>query len=104
MRFEGSPNVEKGFWELKQIYIDEKPILDEFGKPLNVDKKFRCAIDYFIAEGGQGFSMIKNAEKSNVTVGGSVVKIDEVLMDKLKEAPVKYAPGSEYPCFNIAEV
>ena len=104
MRFEGFPNVEKGFWELKQIYIDEKPILDEFGKPLNVDKKFRCAIDYFIAEGGQGFSMIKNAEKSNVTVGGSVVKIDEVLMDKLKEAPVKYAPGSEYPCFNIAEV
>ena len=104
MRFEGAPNPEKGIWELKQIFIDGKPILDKDGNPLDKSKKFSCAIDYFIAEGGQGFSMIKGVKKSEVFINDEQARIDDILMNGLKEAAINYLPGSQYPCFKIAEV
>jgi 2',3'-cyclic-nucleotide 2'-phosphodiesterase (5'-nucleotidase family) len=104
MKFEGRPNVEKGVWELKQIYIDGKPLFDKNGNPLDKSKQYTCAIDYFIAQGGQGFSMIKAANKSEVFINDEQARIDEILLNGLKEAAINYLPGSQYPCFKIAEV
>jgi 2',3'-cyclic-nucleotide 2'-phosphodiesterase (5'-nucleotidase family) len=104
MKFEGRPNVEKGVWELKQIYIDGKPLFDKNGNPLDKSKQYTCAIDYFIAQGGQGFSMIKAANKSEVFINDEQARIDEILLNGLKEASINYLPGSQYPCFKIAEV
>lgn len=104
MKIEGSTNLESGIWEVKQIYIDGKPLFDKDGRPFDSNKKFRCAIDCFIAEGGQGFSMIKAAKKSEVFINNEQAKINDILMNGLKEASINYLPGSEYPCFKIAEV
>lgn len=102
MKFVGSMNYSTNSWDLKQIYIDGEPLLDKELRPLDSSRKFKCAIDYFIADGGQGFKTIQAAEKSDIVVDGKVARMDEVLMNALREAPSKYDPGSEYPSFKIA--
>jgi hypothetical protein len=102
MKFVGSMNYSTNSWDLKQIYIDGEPLLDKELRPLDNRRKFKCAIDYFIADGGQGFKTIQAAEKSDIIVDGKVTRIDEVLMKALREAPSKYEAGSEYPSFKIA--
>lgn len=104
VRIQGSDNSFENKWELKQIFINDEPLLDSKGKPINPDKKYICAIDSYIAEGGQGFSMIQKKEKQDVIVDGSPVKINEVLMNALKLAPDKYEKGADYPSFKIEEV
>lgn len=104
IRLEGKNNQEAGVWELKQIYIDNKPILDEFANPLPfADKKYKCAIDSYIADGGQGFNTLAAANKSDVICDGEHVKINEVLLKGLKGAADKYPAGFEYPCFKLDE-
>lgn len=102
VKLEGHDNSAKQFWELTQIYIDGKPLLDKEMKPLT-DKKFSCAIDSYIADGGQGFVTLQNAEKSDVVKSGSQVKINEVLLNGLKDASVRYPKGAEYPQFELIE-
>ena len=40
-------------------------------------------------------------EKKAVIVEGNPIKISDVLMDGLKEAPLKYEKGFTYPCFEL---
>ena len=103
VKIEGSNNPAKGIWEVKQIYIDRNPLLDSNLKPLS-DKKFKCVIDSYIAEGGQGFETLQKAVKSEVLADGNPVKINEVLLNGLIEAPKKYVSGAEYPYFELVEL
>ncbi len=102
MRIEGHDSPEKQAWELTQICIDGKPLFDDKMKPLT-DRKFKCAIDSYIADGGQGFVTLQNSQKSDVINSGSVVKINEVLLNGLKSASKTYPKGSEYPQFELIE-
>ena len=104
IRIEGKNNPDLGMWEVKQIYIDKSPILDENAEPLSLDKKYKCAIDSYIAEGSQGFTTLLEAEKSDVTKNGETVKINEVLMNGLKQAVYKYQKGSAYPKFDLVDI
>ena len=97
-----NPDLKK--WEVKQIFINDEPILDENAEPINLSKKYKCAIDSYIADGGQGFGVIKEVEKKEVVKNGEPVKINSVLLEALKEAPKKYPIGLEYPSFEICEI
>jgi len=97
----GKDNPEKQCYEIKQILIDNIPILDTNGNPIMTSKKYTCAIDSYIAEGGQGFAILKEKEKQNVIINNQAIKINEVLQNALKEAPQKYPEGSEYPNYVI---
>lgn len=101
IRVEGKNNPDAGVFEVKQIYIDDEPLLDEAGNTVKSSKKYKCVIDSFIAEGGQGFSTLQQAEKNDVLVNGEPVKINEILLKGLKDAYKEYKPGSEYPSYSL---
>lgn len=103
IRIEGSNNQELGVWELKQIYIDGEPLFDSSLNPINPTKKYRCAIDSFIAEGGQGFPL-QHLPKTNVYVNNHLIKINEVLLNALIKAKDKYPKGYTYPQYVIGEM
>lgn len=89
-------------FNISQIYLDNKPLFDsETGKAINPNQKISCAIDPFIANGGQGFDTLKNADKKPLTKMLQPLRINDVLMNALKEAPDKYKKGDEYPHFEI---
>jgi hypothetical protein len=96
----GKDNKELGVWEVKQIYIDNEPILDENSMPKVSGRKYKCVVDSYISDGGQGFKL-QEFEKKDVIVEGNPIKISDVLMDGLKEAPLKYEKGFTYPCFEL---
>ncbi len=104
VKIEGRNNPQEGFWEVKQIYIDDEALLNDDGSAKDTSKKYKCAIDSYIADGGQGYNVIQSRPKSDVIINESAVKINEVLFNALKEAPSKYESGSEYPAFEISEI
>lgn len=101
IKIEGKNNPDKSIWEVKQIYIDNKPLLDKNSIPIISDKKYKCAIDSYIAEGGQGFTTLQQAEKNDVIVNNKQLTIDEVLKKALIQASDKYEKGSDYPFFEL---
>lgn len=103
VKIEGQNNSKAGIWEVKQIYVDGKALLDSAQNPVS-DKKFKCVIDSYIAEGGQGFATLQKATKDDVFVDGNPARINEVLLNGLIDAPEKYAKGSEYPSFELIEL
>ena len=96
----GKDIPEESRFEVKQILINDKPILDSNGNPLS-DKTFKCVIDEFIANGGQNNTVLQELEKTNVESDGEIVRIDQVLINALKQAEMEYPQGSEYPSFEI---
>lgn len=103
IKIEGQNNPKAQIWEVKQIFIDGNPLLDSNQNPLS-NKKYKCVIDSYIAEGGQGFSTLQKAAKTDVLVDDNPVRINEVLLNGLIQAPKKYPAGSEYPSFELLEV
>ena len=103
IRIEGWDNLGKREFEIRRIFIDGKPLLDKNGNPVDNSTKYKCVIDSFIAEGGQGFETLKQAEKSDVIIDGKPLKINEILLNGLKDAYGKYPPGAEYPSFILID-
>lgn len=102
VKIEGFDNRESGIWEVKQIYINNKPILDADSNPLT--GKYKCTIDSYIADGGQGFSVLQNVEKSDVEINKKNVRINDVLMNGLKKVASEYPKGMQYPQFELVEL
>jgi 2',3'-cyclic-nucleotide 2'-phosphodiesterase (5'-nucleotidase family) len=103
VRIEGSNDAENKKWILKQIYIDDEPLFDSSLKPLNSVKKYSCAIDSYIAEGGQGFNL-RDIKKDYVYEDNQPVKINDVLLNGLIKAENIYPKGYTYPQFKLIEV
>lgn len=100
----GKGNEEDKTYKIVQIFIDKKPLLDDNGNALDPGKKISCAIDSYIASGGQGFGVLKQAKKEDVVKNGSKVKINEVLLDALKAASLKYSEKTNYPKFRLVDL
>lgn len=101
IRIEGKDNPKAGEFEIKQIFINDKPLLDEAGNVIKSSEKYKCVIDSYIAEGGQGFKTLQQADKNDVIVNGEAAKINEILLNGLKDAYRKYKPGAEYPYYSL---
>ncbi len=104
LKIEGKNNPILKKFEVKQIYINGEPLLDKNGQSLQPDRKIKCAIDAYIADGGQGFTTLQEAEKTDVINNNQPVKINEVLLNAIKNAPQHYKQNSEYPSFQLIEL
>lgn len=104
IKLEGKNNSERGIWELKQVYINDEPLLNEDMSPINPDKKYTCVMDSYIAEGGQGYKTLQDAEKEDVYSNGAQLRISDALLNALKNVPDKYKKGEEYPHFMVNEL
>lgn len=103
IKITGKNNSAAGEFQVTQIYINNEPLLDKNSIPIKSSKRYKCAIDSYIAEGGQGFDTLKKFEKSDVIVNGKPVGVDEILLKGLKDAYGKYPQGSEYPAFELID-
>lgn len=104
LKIEGKNNPILKKFEVKQIYINGEPLLNKNGQALQPDRKIKCAIDAYIADGGQGFTTLQEAEKTDVITNNQPVKINEVLLNAIKNVPQHYKQNSEYPSFQLIEL
>lgn len=96
VRVIGTLNKATDIWEVKDIYIDDKPIESE--------RQYKCCIDSYIANGGQGFSILQQKGKNAVEKNGITYTISNTLIEGLKNAPNNYKAGTEYSAFEIKTV
>lgn len=104
IKIEGKNNPSEKRFDVTQIYINNEPLLDKNSNPIKTDRKYKCCIDSFIAEGGQGFKTLQKAEKQDVIKNNEPLKINEIFLDALKTAYKKYPQGSDYPYFTLNEL
>jgi hypothetical protein len=90
--------------EIKQIYINNCPLLDENGGPLQPEDTFLCAIDPFIGSGEHGFDAFRPLDKETLLKNNRLVKIKDLFIQGIKDAPNKYAAGSSYPAFRLRDI
>ena len=88
-------------FEVSQILINNEPLFDHNGNPINETKTYSCAIDSFIANGGQQFTMLQEQEKEVLMIDNKPSKINKILKDAIIDASNKYSKGEKYPCFKI---
>ena len=81
-------------YTVKQIFINNKPILGANSQ----QKKIICALDDYIANGGQGYDLIKNKSKKDTEL-----TIDNALKNALTVTALKYPKNSLYPQYEIYE-
>ena len=88
---------------VRQIYINGNPLLNKDGEPLNPDETFTCAIDPFVAAGELGFDALRKLPKETLMHDNKLVRIKDLFIKAIKEAPEKYVEGSEYPSFKLTD-
>lgn len=103
IRIEGRGNSKDKSYYIKQIYLNDEPLLDEEGNAIDPDRKISCAFDNFIPTDGRSTSLT-NADKEDVIVDGKKLRLDTVLRESLKNAEGKYEPGTTYPSFVLDEI
>lgn len=100
---EGENDAENKIYRLKQIYINGEALLDKNGNPIDSQKTFTCAMDNYIADGGQGYSVLKEKTKEPLYMNDKEMRINDVLELGLIEAARDYEEGDNYPYFKIIE-
>lgn len=88
---------------VRQIYINDEPILDANEKPLDTEKSYACAIDPFVAAGELGFDVLRPISKQTWLQNNQPVRIKDLFAKGIKEAPQKYAAGTQYPQFKLID-
>lgn len=91
IQIDGICNKKTKEYTVKEIYINKIPVLGS-------NRKISCAVDEFIANGGQGFNILKNKVKEDTTLS-----IDEALRRALSITAMNYPKGSDYPQYKINE-
>ena len=91
IQIDGICNKKTKEYTVKEIYINKIPVLGS-------NRQISCAVDEFIANGGQGFNILKNKVKEDTTL-----RIDEALRHALSITAMNYPKGSDYPQYKINE-
>ena len=78
-------------------------MFDENGEPLNPGETFSCAIDPFVAAGEQGFDVLRKIPKETLMKNNQIVRIKDVFVKAIKDAPKKYTEGFQYPEFKLID-
>ena len=90
--------------EIKQIYINNCPLLNENGEPIQPEDTFLCAIDPFIGSGEHGFEAFRPLDKETLLKNNRLVKIKDLFIQGIQQAPSKYTAGSSYPAFKLRDI
>ena len=93
-----------GTGEVKQIYIHNEPLLNDEGKPLHPEDSYLCAIDPYIGSGEHGFDILRPLEKETLLRNNQLVKIKDLFLKGIQEAPNKYTAGSSYPTYKLNDI
>ena len=88
---------------VRQIYINGNPLLDINFEPLNKDETYTCAIDPFVASGELGFDVLRKMPKETIMQNNELVRIKDLFVKAISEAPNKYPEGYEYPQFKLID-
>ncbi|MCQ2735108.1 MAG: 5'-nucleotidase C-terminal domain-containing protein [Alphaproteobacteria bacterium] len=89
--------------KVKQIFINGEPLFDDNGKELHPEETFVCAIDPFIGAGELGFDAFRPLPKETLLRNNQLIKIKNLFIKAISEAPEKYAKGSTYPSYKIID-
>lgn len=92
------------FGEIKQIFINNEPLLDTDGNPLHPNDEYLCAIDPFVGSGEIGFDMLRAITKETLLKHNSLVKIKDLIFHAVQDAEKKYPAGSQYPKTKIVDL
>ena len=94
----------ENFGEIKQIFINNEPLLDDDGNPLHPEDEYLCALDPFTASGELGFDMLRSAPKETLLQNNELVRIKDLILQAVKDAETKYAEGATYPHAKIVDL
>lgn len=101
----GKENPSTQTYDLEQIYIDEKPLLDEkTGEVLEPDRQITCTIDSYIGSGGQEYTMLKDLPKEKNLFEGDKLPIKQLFEMALKDIAQKNPQDSDYPEFKLIDL
>ena len=93
-----------GTGEVKQIYINNEPLFDDNGQPLHPEDSYLCAIDPYIGSGEHGFDVLRPLEKETLLKNNQLIKIKDLFLKGIQEAPAKYTAGSLYPAYKLQDI
>lgn len=93
-----------GFGEVRQILINNTPLLDDNGNPLHPEDEYLCAIDPFIGAGEIGYDMLRPLAKETLMKNNRLVRIKDLIYAAVKEAEHKYSPGTVYPTARLLDL
>ena len=97
--FKDSKNTGK----VRQVYINNQPLLTQNGQILDKEKIFSCAIDPFIGAGELGFDAFSSLEKKTLMFEGKTLTIKNIFIKALKDAENEHGETTTYPCFQIID-
>ncbi len=103
LSFECKRNAEN-FGEIKQIFINSEPLLDDLGNPLHQQDEYLCAIDPFIGSGEIGYDMLRALPKETLLKNNQLVRIKDLIFQAIKQAEQNYPQGSGYPYCKIIDL
>ncbi len=90
--------------EIKQIYINNEPLLDDDGQPLHPQDSYLCAIDPYIGAGEHGFDVLRSLDKETLLRNNQLIKIKDLFLKGIKDAVQKYSAGSSYPAYKLTDI
>ena len=94
----------ENFGEVRQIYINSEPLLDDNGNPLHPEDEYLCALDPFVGSGELGYDMLRAVPKETLMKNGLLVRIKDLILQAVKDAEKKYPEGSAYPYTKIVDL
>lgn len=89
---------------VKQIVINGEKLFDDEGNALYPDETISCAIDPYIGSGELGFDVLRSMGKETLMHDNRLVKIKDIFLREIKNAPNRYKPNSPYPTYKIIDV
>lgn len=91
-------------YEILQIAINNKNLLDENQNPIDDTKKFTCTIDHYIGTGEQGFEVLKDIPKTKILKDGKEIRINEMFYNAIINAEKECKQPSTYPSFKLIDI
>lgn len=89
---------------IHQIIVNGEKLFDEEGNALHPEETISCAIDPYIGSGELGFDILRQLPKETLIKDNQLVKIKDIFLNGIKEAPKKYSEGYDYPSYKIIDV
>ena len=93
----------EGYGEIKQITINNRPLLNEEGNPLHPEDEYLCAIDPFIGSGEIGYDILRPLPKETLMKNNQLVLIKDLIYAAVKAAEQQYPAGTAYPAACLLE-
>lgn len=100
----GLADNENKTYKILQINIDGENLLDENQNPIDNNRKYSCTLDSYIANGEQGFDILRNLEKKPILNQEKPISLNTLLYNALRQAEKRNYPSGQYPSFKLIDI